>query len=304
MTESESRNFRTYYYDKFGFRGVEERKSIEILLKENPLDVEKLRQFCLRFPIPFMYRFHLWKVILGITPRNKESQDFVLKQREEQYKNLHHALFVMRRVDRDTPQCELFLNIFLLDQGSLPYDHYEEAGFPDNRAFLHMARAIISVVDSEVDSYWITSKVFQLFARCRESLQQLVDKSISCLKKEDTDQKLWKHLEVFGIFDCLPLVEWFQCCFSCVLPDSSFQRIWDKVIGGSCMVLVYVVVSIFLTFQYKILKMNSTDKMLAYLQNIPEDMGDIIVSKAIDLWQKNGGRLQVKSDSMLDRSPP
>lgn len=46
------------------------------------------------------------------------------------------------------------------------------------------------------------------------------------------------------------------------------DRIWDKVIGGSCMILVYVVVSIFLTFQYKILNIKSTDKIVAYLQNV------------------------------------
>ena len=31
------RNFRSAYYEKVGFRGVEEKKSLEILLKDNPL---------------------------------------------------------------------------------------------------------------------------------------------------------------------------------------------------------------------------------------------------------------------------
>ena len=62
---TEERNFRTYYYEKFGFLGVEEKKSIEILLKEQPLDVDKLRIFCLRFPVPAMYRIYLWKILLG-----------------------------------------------------------------------------------------------------------------------------------------------------------------------------------------------------------------------------------------------
>ena len=31
-----------------GFRGVEEKKSLDILLHENPMDRDKIRNFCLR----------------------------------------------------------------------------------------------------------------------------------------------------------------------------------------------------------------------------------------------------------------
>lgn len=64
----EDRNFRSYYYEKFGFRAVEEKKSIEILLKEQPVSLDKLRQFCLRFPLPAVYRALIWKILLGIVP--------------------------------------------------------------------------------------------------------------------------------------------------------------------------------------------------------------------------------------------
>lgn len=37
MAEDPQRNFRSAYYEKVGFRGVEENKSLEILLKDNPL---------------------------------------------------------------------------------------------------------------------------------------------------------------------------------------------------------------------------------------------------------------------------
>lgn len=61
----DERNFRSYYYEKFGFRGVES-KSLEILLKDKPLDVIKLKQFCLRFPVPILHRNKVWKILLGI----------------------------------------------------------------------------------------------------------------------------------------------------------------------------------------------------------------------------------------------
>lgn len=37
MADDPQRNFRSIYYEKVGFRGVEEKKSLEILLKDVPL---------------------------------------------------------------------------------------------------------------------------------------------------------------------------------------------------------------------------------------------------------------------------
>lgn len=62
---TEQRNFRSAYLEKVGIKGVEEKKSLEILLKEQPLDIIKLNQFCIRFPVPASYRPYLWKVLLG-----------------------------------------------------------------------------------------------------------------------------------------------------------------------------------------------------------------------------------------------
>ena len=62
---TDHRNFRSTYLVKVGINKIEEKKSIEILLKEYPLDLMKLRQFCLKFQIPVTYRLHLWKVLLG-----------------------------------------------------------------------------------------------------------------------------------------------------------------------------------------------------------------------------------------------
>jgi hypothetical protein len=39
---------RSHYYEKVGFRGVEEKKSLDILLAEKPIEREKLQSFCLR----------------------------------------------------------------------------------------------------------------------------------------------------------------------------------------------------------------------------------------------------------------
>lgn len=63
---ADERNFRSTYYEKVGFRSVEEKKSLEILLKDKPLDRGKLKQFSLRFCLPAVYRNLIWKLLLGI----------------------------------------------------------------------------------------------------------------------------------------------------------------------------------------------------------------------------------------------
>ena len=62
---ADGRNFRASYLVKVGIKGVEEKKSLEILLKDQFLDQAKLNQFCLRFPVPVLHRPFLWKVLLG-----------------------------------------------------------------------------------------------------------------------------------------------------------------------------------------------------------------------------------------------
>lgn len=67
----DERNFRSTYYEKVGFRNVEEKKSLEILLKDKILDKNKLKQFCLRFSVPAGNRKLLWKVLLGMFSKSK-----------------------------------------------------------------------------------------------------------------------------------------------------------------------------------------------------------------------------------------
>lgn len=62
---TDDRNFRSAYYERVGCRGVEERKSLDILLKEKPLNRSKLKQFCLSFSVPACYRNSLWNILLG-----------------------------------------------------------------------------------------------------------------------------------------------------------------------------------------------------------------------------------------------
>ena len=46
------RNFRSHYYEKVGVRGMDERKTLEIILKDDPISLEKCVNFTLRCTIP------------------------------------------------------------------------------------------------------------------------------------------------------------------------------------------------------------------------------------------------------------
>ena len=79
------RNFRSLYYEKVGFRGVDERKTIEALLAEDPISREKCAHFALKFSVPSDRRKDLWKVVLNASAAYPNNVDYVWKWREKPY---------------------------------------------------------------------------------------------------------------------------------------------------------------------------------------------------------------------------
>ncbi|MEE6464946.1 hypothetical protein FKM82_006412 [Ascaphus truei] len=287
MAEDSQRNFRSIYYEKVGFRGVEEKKSLEILLKDDRLDIEKLCTFSQRFPLPSMYRILVWKVLLGILPLHQETHALVMMSRKEQYYNLHRALKVIRFINESTPKIEVFLHMHQLESGKLSRSQTYPLE-PDDEVFLAIASTMEEMVDDDVDCYWlIRSFVNHLDAKYRDSQPHLPKAFEHYLNLEDN--RLVTHLKTCYALDKLPYDLWFKKCFAGCLPESSLQRVWDKVVSGSCKILVFVAVEIFLTFKMKVMALNNADNIKAFLGKIPQDNTDAIVSKAIDLWHKHCG---------------
>ena len=77
--------------------------------------------FLYHYKLDLLVIFYFLIFISGILPANQDSHDFVLKNRTEQYNNLRHALDVMRKVNDNTPQPEIFLKMFLIEEGLLPF---------------------------------------------------------------------------------------------------------------------------------------------------------------------------------------
>ncbi|XP_020017982.1 TBC1 domain family member 7 isoform X5 [Castor canadensis] len=265
MTEDSQRNFRSVYYEKVGFRGVEEKKSLEILLKDDRLDIEKLCTFSQRFPLPSMYRALVWKVLLGILPPHHESHAQVMVYRKDQYSDVLHALKVIRFISDATPQVEVSLRMYQLEYGRLP----RSPSFPrepEDEVFLAIAKAMEEMVEDNVDCYWIIRCfVNQLNNKYRDYLPQLPKAFEQYLSLEDS--RLLSHLRTCSAVSRLPYDLWFRRCFAGCLPESSLQRVWDKVVSGSCKILVFVAVEILLTFKIKVMALNSAEKITRFLEN-------------------------------------
>ncbi|XP_057697217.1 TBC1 domain family member 7 isoform X2 [Corythoichthys intestinalis] len=268
MADDPQRNFRSAYYEKVGFRGVEEKKSLEILLKDNPLDLEKLSTFSQRFPLPSMYRVHVWKVLLGILPPHSDSHNLVGSYRKEQYQDIREALKLESQV---LPRCS-------------------EMSPPDekNEDFLSISQAMEEIAENPVDCYWlIKSFITQFHTKFGDSVPHLPKSLEHYLSQEEPG--LLSHLKNNGALAQLPYNLWFRHCFAGCLPESSLQRVWDKVISGSCKILVFVALEILLSYKIMLLGISRPEGVVKFLCNIPQENTDAIVTKAIDLWHKYCG---------------
>ncbi|XP_029285760.1 TBC1 domain family member 7 [Cottoperca gobio] len=288
MADDPQRNFRSSYYEKVGFRGVEEKKSLEILLKDNPLDLEKLSTFSQRFPLPLMYRTHVWKVLLGILPPHSDSHALVGGYRKEQYQDILEALEVMRYINPSTPSTHVYLRMFQLEIQVLPRCSETSAPDEENEDFLSIGRAMEEIVDDPIDCYWLIKFFINQFnTKFGDSLPHLPKSLEHYLSQEEP--RLLNHLKNSGALAQLPYSLWFRRCFAGCLPESSLQRVWDKVISGSCKILVFVALEILLSYKIMLMGIARAEGVVKFLCNIPQENTDAIVTKAIDLWHKYCG---------------
>lgn len=109
---------------------------MEILLKERPFDKAKLKQFCLRFTVPAIYRNFLWKVLLDIIPVYVESHEFIISQRKAEFQDLQKALKIAKILDDYTKPHLMFLTMWLLRTRRAKLDMNTQLEFPLHRSLI------------------------------------------------------------------------------------------------------------------------------------------------------------------------
>lgn len=232
---TDERNFRSAYYEKVGFRSVEEKKSLEILLKDKPLDRGKLKQFCIRFSVPGTYRNLVWKLLLGtiqyfstellirpfivgVVHVHTECHGFIMDQRKQEYNDLLRALNVLKVIDQNTPKSQLFLFMWVLQSGNFTL----EVNLFHEKGFLPIVQSFIQFFDDDVDIYWLARSFYNNVKKFEHEIPKLVECSHNLLEKEDAAYH--KLLVSNDIMNNLPLSMWFSCCFAGVLNESALAK--------------------------------------------------------------------------------
>ncbi|XP_053687845.1 TBC1 domain family member 7 [Sabethes cyaneus] len=296
---ADERNFRSTYYEKVGCRSVEERKSLEILLKDKPLNVLKLKQFCIRFTVPNIHRNVLWNFLLGVTPAYTDSRQYVMTQREAVYNDLQRALQVLRVVDEKTPKHRVLYAMWLLEtkQLCLGYDLNKE------NPFSKITEVLLQIFDNDIEIYWMAKGFHEYSHEIQEEMGKLSDLTSTILDKEDNGMFL--HLKSCDILSVLPLAKWYGSFFAGVLSELALIRIWDKICGGSIKIVIFVFIEILRTLRRRVLRSVDLNSLLECIDSIRDEQetADLIVNKAIELWQQNKGHnefiLQSKSKTLI-----
>ncbi|CAG5020845.1 unnamed protein product [Parnassius apollo] len=280
---TDERNFRSSYYEKVGCRGVEEKKSLEILMKEKPWDKVKLKQFCLRFMVPAAYRNLVWKVLLDILPVYADSHQFVMEQRKQQYGDLLYAVDMLELADMNAPRTQILLAMWLLENEERKPPMFPETNLNSADTFIPICKTLHELYDDEVDVYWICKSLTEIVRNMQRDLAKLKEAFQIMLEKED--EEIYNHLVDINALEVLPLTKWFNCCFAGVLDDTSLPKIWDKVCSGAPKILSFVAVMLVITLRRNILKAQNGDEVLKCVSEIPEQCEEVVANKAIELWQ-------------------
>jgi len=292
MADEQQRNFRSTYYEKVGCKSVEERKSLDILLKEKPINMMKLKQFCLRFTIPAGHRHYLWKLLLGVSPLYTDSHDFIMEQRTIIYQDLHRALVIMRIINETVTKAKVFHAMWLLENKQL----YLGLNISHSTNFSVIADNLLDIFDNDVETYWICKGFYELTQKIVTEMPKLIELTKITFEKEDYD--IYNHLVAIGALNRLPYEQWYSSCFAKVLSVRALIRIWDKICGGSIKIVIFVLIVLLVTFKRSILQMSDVESIVKLVENIKEEheTADLIVNKAIELWQQNKGHNEFLSN--------
>ena len=124
-------NFRYGYYEKVGFGGIEEKKSLEILLRDKPTDLARLSTLTSRYSLSPNQRKQVWQILLEleVIPDNRIIE-YRTKVQREITRSIIDALELMRLVETSLVKMEkldfslnghpkLLLLIFLFETNQL-----------------------------------------------------------------------------------------------------------------------------------------------------------------------------------------
>ncbi|XP_068241516.1 TBC1 domain family member 7 [Palaemon carinicauda] len=307
----DEKNFRSQFYGKVGLLEVEEKRAIEALLRETPLNGKEFSNFARRSIVPVAYKNLVWKLMLGITPRYAESQDYVTQQQAYTFEELWCALKALRltnislgidgmnghetyivadsrkvntgtKTHPETPYPEHHVLMWLMSEAKLLYNPRQQLMSKENQHFISIARKVSSFFDNPVEIYHVCSALWALILKNQASIVDAVQEAIGVLRKEHDVYHL--HLLKAGLFSSSLLFDHCFCLFCDIFPESAIEKILDKVIAKAFRILSFVTVALLVHLRRSIASVYSVEGIRSLMCQIRKEEADVIVTAALELW--------------------
>lgn len=306
---TDQRNFRSQYYEKVGFRGVDERKTLELLLNEDPINLNKIQNFALQFSIPSFDRIVVWKFMLGILRTTSCNREYSWSWKVRPYDDIIRSIQYLKTPKEAAQEtnAEKHTHLWMILRNKMKLGHYlEQLQAWDPIIFAAIFESMLSIANEvEIDAYYLSHGLWTCLneRHSHSAMQDLVNFYHKTLSNNRTTSKLYSHCEKIGLNEEIPLWTWFSKGFAGVLHISALEKIWDKVIGGSIKILVYVALTKVELAQNVLLGCHTANEAIRSLNKTSEE--DVVIAqKAIESWNKDGRQIQVLntySHSMSDK---
>ncbi|TRY75284.1 hypothetical protein TCAL_00688 [Tigriopus californicus] len=288
----DERNFRSHYLGKVGLLGVDEKKTLELLLNEDPVSISKCAHFAIKCPVPSARRLHLWKVILGITASHQNNADYVWKWRAKPYHDVMRALKVMEKVHTTWPKAKNMAVAYLLFAKCLYFESEKQLSQPRAQHFMAVAETMTKLSEDEIEVFWIAKGLTQqLETLSQETMSELNHSFLTKLGNSSTTSKLFGHLEKIGLIEELPFETWVRRGFAGVLHEAALEKVWDKVIGGSFVILIYLAIQLIETTKTALFGCQTPKEAIRCLTSTSEQTDEIMAQKAVEQWGLDGHQL-------------
>lgn len=312
----DERNFRSQFYEKVGLREVEEKRAVEALLKEQPMNERKFANFAQRSIVPATNRTAVWKFLLGITPRYAESQEYVGQQQTLMFEELWRALKSLglgnvatlgeetvnghdslgnagntkfasgSKPWSDVPLPEHYLLMWLMSEAKLLFDIRQQLRTKQNQHFIAIARKVSCFFDTPVDIYHVCASIWSLLLKNEQAILDAIQDAIGMLRKEN--DYLHLHLFKMGLFSSSLLKHQCFSLFCDIFPETAIEKILDKIFAGAFRVLSFVIVAMLVHQRRPLIATSSVEGVRNVISNIRKEEAEIIVTSALDHWLKVG----------------
>lgn len=314
ITMGDERNFRRQFYTKVGLHEAEEKRALESLFKEQPLDKSKFSHFSSRSVVPGAYRILVWKLLLGITPRYAESQDYVHRQQVLIFEDLWQVLKTLNLNNSHTtegsngitqdpslygtyernrftsesqnPDGEHYVLMWLISKTQILYNPHQQLKTRENRGFVNIARKLSALFDNPVDVFHVSAALWDHLLKNKKMIENILQDSVGLLRKENA--MLHHHLLRVGVFRSTILLDECLGLFSDIISNTAFGKIVDKIIAGCFKVFSYVIVILIDHHNQELSTVRSVEEIRNIFRQTKKEDGDRIINAAIDQWHKVG----------------